>query len=150
MLKRFITMCLFMLCVTVTKANDVPLFGLHAATLQMHIGWVRQAVQLQGGHAYVSPTSFIGINDLAKASVTTDPFGRSIVILDLKPHSGIRLLAATAKKETTHIAVVYHGKPLALLKVHGAMARNRLAIEGFKSSTQAQQFVTALRDAITP
>lgn len=131
-------------CAQTAQRAKEAVFEARAATFTPMAGWHKTAFATQSGTLYLAPTAFLTNSDVANATARTDALGRALVVLGLKPASHIKLMAATARQENTHIALLVNGNLVATVPAKGPMTGGRLAIEGFRHSDEAKQLADTL------
>lgn len=131
-------------CAQTGQRGSVVAFEARAAALTAQPGWSKKVSTTQTDTIYIAPQAFITGNDVAGAVARTDALGRALVVLTLKPASSIKLMAATARQENTHIALLINGDVVATVPAKGTMTGGRLAIEGLRSSEDARQMADTL------
>ena len=131
-------------CAQTDQRGSVAVFEARAAALTAQPGWSKKVSTTQTDTIYIAPQAFITGNDVAGAVARTDALGRALVVLTLKPASSIKLMAATARQENTHIALLINGDVVATVPAKGPMTGGRLAIEGLHNIEEARQLAESI------
>jgi preprotein translocase subunit SecD len=135
-------------CAQTSHIEQVDVFEARAASMTARLGWIKKTVTAEGPVIYVTPQAFLTSHDLASAVARTDALGRALIVLSVKSTSGIKLMAATARQENTHVALLMNGDVVAVVPAKGAMTGNRMAIEGFRSEADASRFADRLNGLV--
>jgi hypothetical protein len=146
------TACILFFCyvqasLAQTETTRDTIFEARVASAAGKLGWTRRATPDQGT-LYVSPQSFLTNGDLAGATARVDALGRALVVVSLKTPSGVKLMAATARKEHTHIVMLINGQIVATLPASGPMTGKRLAMTGFKHIDDAKRVAALLEEVV--
>lgn len=118
-------------------------FEARSASMSAQADWIKKDLPHTSGAVYVAPHAFITHNDVVNATFQTDVLGRPFVVLDFKPASAIRLMAATARQENTHIALLINGDVVAIIPAARPITGHRIAVD-FQREDDARQFAGVL------
>ncbi len=126
-----------------TGITRAAVFEARVASTSAKLHWIKKEAP-GDGVVYIAPQAFLNNRDLAGATARTDALGRPLLVMTFKTASAVKLMAATARQESRHVAILINNEIVAILPVKGPMTGNRLAVEGFSSEEEAKHIAGVL------